>query len=296
MLVPKNATSVRFPILLQSNAPVTPITGVAFDDEDLVLEILRPSDADWVDVTPVAGSATWVANGWRERGGGVYEWCVSNDYIVANETVAVRSKHGANNYRYDSISARLPVIDSAATTAIANAVVLAISSANATESLDSAAELSASRQWPTLDQTNGLAPYYYGDMWFIPFLDVTEPDGNNDIYITIKDGALADTDDDEAILHAVYDVSAETSELLFLNGEAATLGQSTKVTITVSEYTEGGETRTRIDMEVDDSITAEIPAGVYDLGCKFAGENSTTVDKRKIQIADPVTKTIDLAT
>lgn len=100
--------------MLLKDSSDDPITGVAFDDASLSLSYNLQTVGTWVTPTLVDGTlGTYLANSWKEIGGGIYQWCPPNAVVVANTNTLVRAVYGANDPQYDTIEARLPAVSSA---------------------------------------------------------------------------------------------------------------------------------------------------------------------------------------
>lgn len=113
MLFAANSSSLIQRVLL-SDSNGDPITGVGFDDADLSLSYNLQTVGSWVTPTLVDGTlGAYLENSWKEIGAGVYQWCPPNAVVVANTNTLVRAVYAANDPQYDTIEARLPVVDSA---------------------------------------------------------------------------------------------------------------------------------------------------------------------------------------
>lgn len=113
MLFAANSTSLIQRVLLTDDNG-DPITGVAFDSGSLALSYNLQAVGAWVTPTLVDGTlGVYLANSWKEIGGGIYQWCPPNAVVAANTSTLVRAVYGANDPQYDTIEARLPAVSAA---------------------------------------------------------------------------------------------------------------------------------------------------------------------------------------
>ena len=102
-----NETSLITHVRLEDDAG-DPITGVAYNDGSLAVSYSLLSAGTWTTPTLVDGTlGTYLANSWKEIGGGLYQWCPPDAVVVANKATTVRVTYGANASQYDVLNARL---------------------------------------------------------------------------------------------------------------------------------------------------------------------------------------------
>lgn len=286
MQVGRNASSVRARILLL-DAVNAPITGKAFDDVDLELEILAHDGVGYSAQTLVEGTVgTYLSNSWIEIDGGTYEYGVPNGSIVKDKQTVIRARVGSAPWRYLSIE--VTAFDETDLTAINDAIAAITTATSSTTTVIQTDQSStnANAQWPLqgLQVTATTDDQYIGTTWSMTFRGLPTVPGGEEIVFALKSD-LAD-DDTESIIEVEYDVTGNTTTITRLNGAA---GSGTATGVYQTDTTDA--TKKELILTIDDAVTAQIAAGTYHRGLKRVGTSAVLLQDTQV-VKQPVTQAV----
>jgi hypothetical protein len=276
--VDRTAASLNLIVRLADVADA-PVTGVAFNNGSLQVAWRSSESSAWQIVTLVAGTlGDYTENGWVEIGGGLYQFGLTDDAIVAGDRTTLRVVYASNPPQFDAIDAVVYPLTPA------DRVVVAIPRLVSQSTLGGIPQLRRADE----DQPGSLT-FYRGTQWAMVLQDVGVLPAENEVYMTLKSGDLVTTLDTAAILQIKVDLTDETATLVRLNGASPDSGLLDKFTMVYESYEDGG-TKHRVVITIEDDITSLMVPASYAYDLKSVGDPSTLLDTGSIEVLPDTTR------
>jgi hypothetical protein len=301
MIVDRNATSVILHIRLLDTTN-SPITGVAFNDSNLALEYMQPSDTGFAALTLTTGViGTYASASWVEVGDGIYQFCPPDSFVVAGSFVTIRATYDIYPAIYDTLmatgNAGQVTIDMAQATPAGSTTGTQLDGIDASSSSSStvsgSTQANSTAQWPdaTLStEVSNSGTFYYGDQWEFVLTGLSDIPTTEYLYFSLKTDPITEVDSSSVIQASRLLSSAASHDAVnYLNGSANSDATKT-AKIAFDSYVDGAETKYKITVTLIDETTADVAAGTYYFDIKRVGAVSKVLERSLITVAHPVTR------
>ena len=302
MIVDRDATSVIL-LLRLVDTDNQPITGVAFDDTDLALEYMQPSDPGFSSLALTNGTlGSYSSASWAEVGDGVYQFCPPDSFIVAGSYSVIRVDYSIYPAIYDTLmatgNAGQVTIDMAQATPLGSttgAQLDAVTGESVTNT-GGTTDSNTTAQWPDATLTTSYSnagTFYYADEWTLSVDNLDAIPSTEYIYFSLK----ADPDsevDSASVIQAGMLVSDEGSPFTVqVFDGAANSDIDMRIIIAYDSYLDGTDTKYKITATLHDKMTALVAAGTYFFDIKRVGATSKVLTRKQITVVTPVTRAED---